>query len=200
MSKCGGKGCGAKMEMPTTYHLATASLSLLVLDTAPRSSRYKHFTPLVESSRLIRLVQDDLRLFMIEACMLLLLHPLRSCGGLVSIVAPPYTPSSKLILARKAYHPRPSTPVSARSFGPWSYKSPAMSSSTATNLPRGAWDSHVHVVDEVSNVVWAVLLSDGHLPRKPSPSHKIMHSGRRKHLLRTCCSSRSSWVPIISAL
>lgn len=31
-----------------------------------------------------------------------------------------------------------------------------MSSSWSPNLPRGAWDSHVHVVDEVSDVVQAI--------------------------------------------
>lgn len=74
-----------------------------------------------------------------------------------------------------------------------------MSSAKPTRLPHGAWDSHVHVVDEVSNAVQAVVLNDGHLHRKLSPSHKIMHSGRRKRLLRSCCNSRSSWVPIIFA-
>ena len=32
-----------------------------------------------------------------------------------------------------------------------------MSSSRSTNLPRGAWDSHVHVVDEVSSVIQALI-------------------------------------------
>ena len=33
-----------------------------------------------------------------------------------------------------------------------------MGNSRSTNLPRGAWDSHVHVVDEVSNVFQATIV------------------------------------------
>lgn len=100
-----------------------------------------------------------LRLFVIEVYMLPLLHPLRRYVGLVSIIAPLSTSSSILVLARKSNHSHPSTSVSARSLGSRSQRSPVMSSLKSPNLPRGAWDSHVHVVDEVSNVVWAVLLS-----------------------------------------
>lgn len=44
-----------------------------------------------------------------------------------------------------------------------------MSSSQSTDLPRGAWDSHVHVVDEVSISVRAVILTVEHLLQEAFP-------------------------------
>lgn len=44
-----------------------------------------------------------------------------------------------------------------------------MSISKPTSLPRGAWDSHVHVVDEVSKAIQAVVLDAEHLSQEDFP-------------------------------
>ena len=44
-----------------------------------------------------------------------------------------------------------------------------MSSLKSSHLPRGAWDSHVHVVDEVSIDVLTVMSSIKHLPQEAFP-------------------------------
>ena len=111
-------------------------------------------------------------------------RPLGSCIGIVNAVLRSPNPR-KVNLAQKADKPHRITLVPARSLGFWSRKEPIMSNSKPTSLPRGAWDSHVHVVDEVSDAVQAVMLDPDHLRRKPSPSRQTMHSGRRKHSLRT---------------
>lgn len=84
--------------------------------------------------------------------MLLFLHSrrLERCSGLVDVVARPLAHRGQIQCAHRPYKPHQFTLFPARSLEFWAPKVPIMSSSGATDLPRGAWDSHVHVVDEVS--------------------------------------------------
>lgn len=69
-------------------------------------------------------------------------------NGLVDVVARPLALRLGTKSAQKPYRPHQFTLFPARSLEFWSPKVPPMSSSKSTSLPRGAWDSHVHVVDE----------------------------------------------------
>ena len=107
------------------------------------------------------LSQEHHKSVIVAACMLSLLNHHGTRGGLLNGFLRPSAPYFQRIFAQKAYHPHPSTSVPSRFIRHWSPKTPAMSRSNSTSPPRGAWDSHVHVVDEVSNSVQTTVLNDG---------------------------------------
>ena len=62
----------------------------------------------------------------------------------------PLAPRLQTSLIQKAYKPIGLALLKPRFLVFGSQKATTMNRSTSTNVPRGAWDSHVHVVDEVS--------------------------------------------------
>ena len=125
--------------------------------------------------------------------------PTRYCR-LIDIIARPYPRPSQFKFLHNPYKPYQFRLSAPGSIGSWSQKASLMSNSRSTDLPPGTWDSHVHVVDEVSSVVQALILITEITRRTHSPSQKITLSARRKQPSRTCWSSRISLVPIMSAL
>ncbi|KAL9070672.1 MAG: hypothetical protein Q9161_004726 [Pseudevernia consocians] len=75
-------------------------------------------------------------------------HFLGRCSGRVDLVARPRALRLQINRAPKPYKPHQFINVPARSLEFWSPKEPIIGGSESTCLPRGAWDSHVHVVDE----------------------------------------------------
>ena len=73
------------------------------------------------------------------------------CGGLASVAVRPLVPRLQISFARKANKPLDFTFVQARSLEFWSKKEQIISHAKPATLPPGAWDSHVHVVDEVNH-------------------------------------------------
>ena len=86
--------------------------------------------------------------------MLLLSHHLGRCCGLVPR---PLIPCLQTQFGQAAYKPFQFTRIPTRSLEFWSGKEPPLTNSKSATLPRGAWDSHVHVVDEASNTVKQML-------------------------------------------
>jgi hypothetical protein len=72
-----------------------------------------------------------------------------------------------------------------------------------TTLPPGAWDSHVHVVDEVSLLsslpLTRDLKSNIHM-RTPSPSILPTHTAQRKPPSMTCSPTQLATISRTSAL
>ena len=116
--------------------------------------------------------------------MLPFLHHLER-HGLLKVAVRPFAPYLQSILTQNAHQAHKLTFISAQPIRFWSPKTPGVSRSESTFLPRGAWDSHVHVVDEVSTAIQEIVLSDERCFRKLSPSHSGIPSGRRKHLFKT---------------
>ena len=70
----------------------------------------------------------------------------------------PLAPRLQTSLIQKAYKPIGLALLKRRFLVFGSQQATTMNRSTSTNVPRGAWDSHVHVVDEVSGAAQAVVL------------------------------------------
>ena len=100
--------------------------------------------------------------------MLLFSHAL-GMHCLVRYFTRPLAPRLQLSLTQKAYKPTDFALFTTRFPGFGSRKTTTMSSSTSSNVPRGAWDSHVHVVDEVSDAAQAVVLRTERISQEAFP-------------------------------
>ena len=78
--------------------------------------------------------------------------PRRYCH-LINLLARPFHPPPQIKHLQTPYKPYRLTVSATGVAGNWSQKASVMSSPRSTDLPPGAWDSHVHVVDEVSGVI-----------------------------------------------
>ena len=90
-------------------------------------------------------------------------RPLGRCSRLGDVVARPLAPGGRRTPTRGRYVPHQPALFLTRSLEFWAPKTPLVTSSESTGLPRGAWDSHVHVVDEVSNAVQAAIFIAEHV-------------------------------------